>query len=253
MLLEDKICCYGTNQPYVPQSCIVAEGTIRVLDINKICYKYFYSSNLFWQHCPLLVYRICIDNYIDKNRYKFFSTTLCHRFLCHDCLEQDVDQICEYFKDKSVRVNLKGDDCTFKYYSLLCYNKRKTRTVQCSQLFADFSSQYQNMVHYDCFLGFLSLLTHECQNLFDWDPNCHFCIINILKIAGKITEYLHETLEGYSYSTYNNLFLYNYRVPSEINPFNISLSIEPIPRGVIEHHHLQIIPPQIIKREKAHN
>ena len=36
-LLEDKICCYGTNHLYIPQSCIVAEGTIRVLEIDKVC------------------------------------------------------------------------------------------------------------------------------------------------------------------------------------------------------------------------
>ena len=68
------------------------------------------------------------------------------------------------------------------------------------------AKQDQNIVHYNCFLGFLSLLTHECQIMFNWCPHCHFCIISILKIAEKITECPHEIPEGYCWSTYNDLF-----------------------------------------------
>ena len=52
--------------------------------------------------------------------------------------------------------------------------------------------------------------------------------------------------------TYNNLFLNDYRTPSEINPFDTSLLIELIPRGVIDNHDLRIIPPLIVIKEKSH-
>ena len=119
--------------------------------------------------------------------------------------------------------------------------------------FADPLNKYYNMVHYNCFLGFLSLLTHKCQIIFNWRLHYPSCIISLLKTRKKITECPHETPEGHCWFTYNNLFLHDYKTPSEINPFDTTLSRQPIPRSVIEYHHLHIIPPLIVRREQAHN
>ena len=104
-------------------------------------------------------------------------------------------------------------------------------------------------------MGFLSLLNHQCRNIFSWQPVCVSCLINVyLKgIYQVIKEHINSDDQWDEYSTYSNLFLHDYRVPSQINPFKGENSVEPIPRGVIEHHDLDIIPPTIVRKEKAYS
>ena len=56
-----------------------------------------------------------------------------------------------------------------------------------------------------------------------------------------------------TYHTYSNLFLHDYRVPSWINPFDGFSSVDPIPRGVIEHYDLETISLPTKRKEVSHN
>ena len=110
------------------------------------------------------------------------------------------------------------------------------------------------MLHYDCFLGFLSLLNHECQILFTSQPFCPWCIISFIAATNKnVQKYTRAPDDYTNYSTYTNLFFHDYKVPSDINPFDSSLNVNPIPRGVVEHYNLHICDPKLIKRGKAQN
>ena len=251
--IENRICCYGITNQFYAQSCVIAQESSRFFELDKLRQNCFYSSidSRCLKEQPL-IHGPCMTAFIEDNNYSDLRTYFRHRFLCNICLDKDVFYIRDYFNNEKVRKNSKGNDCMFRSDTLLCC-KSRSRTVQCGQLLVYPLQTCYNMVHYDCFLGFLSLLSHECQIIFDWRPHCPSCIIRLLLKKKRISENVYETPEGYRWSTYDALFLHDYKKPSEINPFDTNLSRDPIPRGVLEHHHLRIIPAPIVKKEKAHN
>ena len=191
---------------------------------------------------------------MDQNVIKRFGDPLRHRFLFHSCIEQDSGEISDYFRNEHNAKNPIGNDCEFHFNSLLRCRKKNTTTVQCSQFFTGRGNRCQNMIHYDCFLGFLSLLNHECQILFTSQPFCPWCIISYIAAMNKNVKIYTCTPDNYTnYTSYTNLFLHDYKVPSDINPFDSSLNVDPIPRGVVEHYNLHICDPKRVKRGKAQN
>lgn len=97
--IRERICCYSTNQDFVHQTCIVAAKSRKVYEIDRIRHNCFYSDRR-QRSCELLVYSVCMDDHLDQHVIKRFGDPLRHRFLCHTCIDQDISEISDYFRNK---------------------------------------------------------------------------------------------------------------------------------------------------------
>ena len=199
-----------------------------------------------------------MDEYLQRASPPFFRA-LSHRFLCKECLDSDLSNLREYFGSIYNKKESKNLVYDFGVNSLYCCTEKKMKTIQCSCYSyvntRDGGLRCITMLHYDCYMGFLSLLNHQCRSYFSWQPLCLSCMI-IVYLAGvnnAIEVKINYDDQYDTYHTYSNLFLHDYRVPSRINLFDGHSSVPPIPRGVIEHYDLETIPLPTKRKEVSNN
>lgn len=122
-------------------------------------------------------------------------------------------------------------------------------TIQCCTRFNSTTNQCGKMVHYECYMGFLSLLSHECKVEMPVEPLCcNFILYRLEDWHHKIERNILEKENGEKYITYTNLFLHDFMSPSHINPFDVSQKVKAIPRGVVGHYDIITLP--LLKKVK---
>ena len=166
MVVIHKMCCYGTVKKWARQPCIVAAEIQTLQLIYQILYKCFYFNTC---DCRNYVHSVCMDEYLQHASLPFFKA-LSHRFLCKECLDSDLLNLCEYFSNIYNKKDQKGPVCDFGVNSLYCCMEKKMKTIQYSGFISvnarEGGIRCTTMLYYNCYIGFLSLLNHQCRSYF---------------------------------------------------------------------------------------